>query len=96
MTPSGTARIDATVSGLVQGVFFRRYTLHEAHQLNLVGWVANHPDGTVRVVAEGEDVVLRRFLEFLQRGSPAAEVSDVMVDWSPATGEFTDFRVHIL
>ena len=47
------ARLEATVFGLVQGVYFRQYTWQEARQLNLVGWVANQPDGTVRVVAEG-------------------------------------------
>lgn len=88
--------MDATVKGLVQGVFFRRYTMHEAHRLQVVGWVANQPDGTVRVVAEGEESVLRQMLDFLYRGSPSAEVREVKCEWLPPTGEFTDFRVRML
>lgn len=90
------ARLEATVIGLVQGVYFRQFTRQEAAGLNLVGWVANQPDGTVRVVAEGDENVLRQFLEFLRHGSPAARVERVEETWASATGEFTDFRVRYL
>lgn len=87
------ARLEATVIGLVQGVYFRHFTLQEATRLNLVGWVANRPEGTVRVIVEGDEDVLRQFLEFLHHGPPAARVERVEATWANATGEFTDFRV---
>lgn len=88
--------MEATVYGLVQGVFFRQFTLQQAQRLNIVGWVANLPEGAVRVVAEGEESALRRLLDLLQQGPPAAQVERVIVDWSAAGGEFTDFRVRYL
>ena len=88
------ARLEATVYGLVQGVYFRQYTWQEARQLNLVGWVANQPDGTVRVVAEGPEAALRQLLSFLHRGSPAARVERVESAWPVATGAFVAFQVR--
>lgn len=96
MSSREPARIEATVTGLVQGVFFRQYTLREALQLNLVGWVANRPDGSVQLIAEGDETDLRQLLVFLHAGSPSAQVEDVTFTWSTATGEFTDFRVRYL
>lgn len=95
-SPSMMSRLEATVYGLVQGVFFRQFTLREAQRLNVVGWVANLPDGTVRVVAEGEEPALRSLLDFLRQGPPAAQVERVAVDWSTGAGEFIDFRVRYL
>mgnify|MGYP001382717116 CR=1 FL=1 len=96
MSSRTVARIEATVIGLVQGVFFRQHTLRVAQRLKLLGWVANLADGTVRVVAEGDENALRQFLEFLHEGPPAARVDEVVVDWTAATGEFSDFRVRYL
>lgn len=88
--------MEATVIGLVQGVFFRQFTLREAQRLKLLGWVANRADGSVRVVAEGDENILRQLLASLHQGPPAARVDEVAVEWSAATGEFTDFRVRYL
>jgi acylphosphatase len=96
MFSRAAARMEATVNGLVQGVYFRQYTLREAQRLKLVGWVANEQDGSVRIVAEGEESVLRQLLGFLHEGSPAARVDKVTAEWSAATGEFSDFRVRYL
>lgn len=94
MTSQPKVRLEATVHGLVQGVSFRQYTLIEARRLRLAGWVANQPDGTVRVVAEGEEPDLRQLLAFLHDGPPFARVEQVDSQWSAASGTFTDFRVH--
>lgn len=96
MLPHSPARLEATVTGLVQGVYFREYTRRAAVGLRLVGWVANRPDGAVQVVAEGAESDLRQLVDFLHRGSPAADVEHVTTDWAAAAGEFNDFRVRYL
>jgi acylphosphatase len=53
-------RITITVSGLVQGVFFRYTTRNVARKLGLKGIVKNMPDGTVYIEAEGEDADLEQ------------------------------------
>jgi acylphosphatase len=87
-------RLTATVSGRVQGVSFRYYTLMEARRLKVGGWVRNEPGGTVRVVGEGPRADLEKLLEFLRRGPRAARVGKVEVGWSPASLEFDSFEVR--
>ena len=81
-------RLEANVYGTVQGVFFRQYTLHEARRLGLRGWVANQYDGTVRIVAEGQERSLQEMARFLLQGSPGARVEHVKADWLEATDEY--------
>ena len=89
-------RLHARVHGRVQGVNFRYYTQREATAQRLSGWVANRFDGSVELVAEGEEAALQRLLAFLHRGPPSARVDRVQTDWSEATGEFDRFRVRYL
>jgi acylphosphatase len=87
-------RLTATVHGHVQGVAFRANTQREASRLNLAGWVENRWDGSVKVVAEGADDVLDRFLRWLHQGPPASRVERVEVNWSDGTGELRGFRIR--
>lgn len=87
-------QIEATVSGRVQGVFFRQHTRMEAQRLGLKGWVKNEADGTVRVTAVGAEEVLKQFIEFLHQGSPGAQVSQVDVNWSDAEQDYKGFDVR--
>ena len=85
-------RINAFVSGQVQGVFFRDSTKEHAKKNGLSGWVKNIEDGRVEVVAEGDEDSLNKFIEFLWRASPMAKVEDVQVEWLEPKGE-EDFVV---
>lgn len=89
-------RLEAKVTGLVQGVSFRYYTRQQAQRLGLTGWVANAPDGSVLIVAEGPESKLGALSHFLVEGSPEARVDHVQADWLAATGEFKEFRVRYL
>ncbi|MFL7839396.1 MAG: acylphosphatase [Candidatus Promineifilaceae bacterium] len=89
-------RLEAIVTGYVQGVSFRYYTRKKARQLMLTGWVANHWDGSVRVVAEGSPEKLREFNNYLLDGPPHAYVNNMQSDWLEATGEFSTFSIRNL
>lgn len=86
-------RIHVVISGNVQGVNFRYYTMQEANRLNVTGWVRNRTDGTVEVLAEGETDALEALHQFLHRGSPAARVKQVNIEWKTPTGEYSDFEI---
>jgi acylphosphatase len=79
----GTVRLDAIVSGRVQGVGFRYFVLREARRLGLDGWTANEMDGSVRVVADGPRATLELLLDILSEGPPASIVERVAVNWPP-------------
>lgn len=89
-------RIEAAIYGRVQGVSFRYYTRREAIRLDLTGWVANESDGSVRVVAEGEEDNLKKLIDFLHIGSPGAAVDKVSCTWETTTNKFNNFSVRWL
>jgi len=68
-------QIHAIVRGRVQGVGFRASTAHEARRLGLDGWVRNQLDGTVEVVAAGDDAAVDELAAWLKQGSRGAHVT---------------------
>ncbi|MEW6440692.1 MAG: acylphosphatase [bacterium] len=87
-------RIRMTVSGRVQGVFFRHHTREQAERIGITGWVRNLPDGRVEVVAEGTPEQLRLLEASCWEGPPYARVQDVLVREEPVReGEFSSFEV---
>lgn len=70
-------RISATVQGRVQGVGFRQYVLRCAQQYELRGWTRNRGDGTVEVLAQGDQQAVERFVALLRKGSAASKVQQV-------------------
>ena len=87
-------RLTARVSGRVQGVGFRYWTVRQATSLGLVGWVMNHyAENAVELVAEGDPVALDALERQLQRGPPGSRVEHVESSRSPASGEFNRFQI---
>jgi acylphosphatase len=86
-------RIHAFVSGLVQGVNFRYYTKKFAEGLGIGGWVRNLNDGRVEVLAEGSEVRIKHFLDFLRKGPPGSKVINVEVKEEEYKGEFKFFDI---
>ena len=48
-------QVTLTISGKVQGVFYRQNTKKLAESLNLTGYVQNNNDNTVTIVAQGKE-----------------------------------------
>jgi acylphosphatase len=65
------------VSGNVQGVGFRYFTLRVAERLQLSGYARNLPDGRVEAYAIGTDEQLSKLRSVLERGPFGATVSEV-------------------
>ena len=86
-------RIECVVTGRVQFVTYRYFTLRKAHKLGIVGTAENLNDGTVRVIGEGEEKALDAFLMFLRRGPILANVENVDVQFKDPKNEFSEFRI---
>ena len=78
-------RIHGIVRGRVQGVGFRASAAHEARRLGLAGWVRNRPDGTVEVLASGDDAAVDQLAEWLKRGPRGAHVTGLDIHPPPPT-----------
>ena len=66
-----------TVSGHVQGVFFRASTRHEAEQLGISGYARNLGNGSVEVLACGAKNSVEELCTWLAKGPPHARVTNV-------------------
>jgi acylphosphatase len=82
------------VSGHVQGVGFRYFAQDAARRDGLAGHVANHPDGTVEAVVEGEAEAIDRFERALRRGPSRSRVERVHVDEVAPTGLHAGFEIR--
>ncbi|MDF1521062.1 MAG: acylphosphatase [Brevefilum sp.] len=91
MSENQNHRLHAYITGRVQGVGFRYFTMTAAEGHNLTGWVRNLHDGRVEVLAEGKHEDLNNLLRDLRKGPMSAEVRDVKYDFSDATGEYDRF-----
>ncbi len=87
-------RIHAIVKGKVQGVFYREFTRREAETLEVTGFVRNLKDGSVEIVAEGEDNKLKEFERRFKKGPLMAFIKDVEIKEEPATAEFDGFDIR--
>ena len=72
--------------GDVQGVGFRYVTRGLANQLGVAGGVENLNDGTVLLVAEGPEDVLKRLLLQIRVSRLGPLISHEQVEWGEAQG----------
>lgn len=81
------------VRGLVQIVMYRSFAQTHARRLGLKGTVRNLPDGTVEVIAQGDEERLNKFIDELNNGSFFSRVDDVKVTWRGTSVTFKDFDI---
>ena len=82
------------VTGLVQGVGFRWTTQMLAQELGINGTVKNNPDGSVSIVAQGEELPLEHFIKKIKASpSVAGHVDHVDLNTISNAEKFTRFSV---
>jgi acylphosphatase len=87
-------RVQLIVRGRVTGVYFRASAQREARRLGITGWVKNRNDGSVEILAEGEEDSIKEIVSWAHHGPSAARVDHVDVRWRSYAGEFADFRIE--
>ncbi|HKM41887.1 MAG TPA: acylphosphatase [Methanocorpusculum sp.] len=83
--------VEILFSGRVQNVGFRSCVRNAGLNLGLCGEVENLPDGKVRALVTGEDVIIEKFLS-MTYSCPRAIIRDVKCAGYVLT-EFTDFTI---
>jgi acylphosphatase len=84
------------IKGTVQKVGFRYSVVDYVNSkgLEIVGNVRNLPDGSVKVVAQGQLESLRELYSFCTKGPPRAEVREVEEELTQITApQFYDFAL---
>ncbi|XP_071700228.1 uncharacterized protein [Rutidosis leptorrhynchoides] len=71
------------IKGRVQGVFYRNWTVENATELGLKGWVRNRRDGSVEALFSGSADKVAEMQERCRRGPPSAIVTGL--DVNPST-----------
>lgn len=79
-------------TGTVQGVGFRYTTLHSANRLGLTGWVRNMEDGSVEIIAEGEEDLINQLISILEKRFEGY-ITNTEIKWSEPKNEFGTFEV---
>ncbi|MFQ6611757.1 MAG: acylphosphatase [Fidelibacterota bacterium] len=82
------------ITGRVQMVGFRWFTVQWAQDLDLAGYVKNQPDGSVLMEAEGPKKKLENMIEELKRGPRGSSVDRVEAEWLPFEHRFRDFNIR--
>lgn len=85
--------LEIYVSGVVQGVGFRYYTMRAAREMGVKGYVKNLPDGRVYIYAVGDEAMLDKFISVINRGPPNAFVRNVEVKKAKAEN-FDTFEIR--
>lgn len=86
-------RCEVVFHGRVQGVGFRMTARSLAREEGVVGWVRNEPDGTVRMLAEGDEARVSRLLDRLQE-QMAANIRRTDVSEHDDRDDFTSFDIR--
>lgn len=87
-------RIILKIHGDVQGVGFRYYVKKFSQDNNIFGLAKNESDGTVSIVAEGEDIDLHHLLDFCYNGIRNVLVRAIDIVWERTQDDFLDFKIE--
>ena len=75
-----TLQARLTITGRVQGVGYRDWTMTTAQRLGLAGWVRNRMDGSVEALVVGDDQAVGEMIDACRRGPTMAHVDNVDVE----------------
>ncbi|MBC8345935.1 MAG: acylphosphatase [Candidatus Marinimicrobia bacterium] len=82
------------VSGKVQGVSFRWYSVRIGRNLKLKGYAKNLPDGSVEILVEGKTSDLETFIRKVKVGPNLARVDHVAMEWGNLNNAFDNFEIR--
>ena len=77
LAPMKTVRLQ--IAGKVQGVGYRAWATRIAVSLGLRGWVRNRSDGSVELLATGDDDAVAAIIEACRGGPSGARVDSIEI-----------------
>src|SRR3972149_7696812 len=84
-------RVTLYISGKVQQVNYRSKVISVAEKYNIKGNVQNLSNGNVKVIAEGQEKDIERFIHDINIKNTLINVADIKKEYSTPTGEYESF-----
>jgi len=69
--------LQMTISGRVQGVFFRANVRKKALELGLKGYARNLPNGNVEIAVQGDGEKISELIHFIKSNPGAAKIEEI-------------------
>lgn len=88
------SQAEIKVYGQVQRVNFRHEARLIAQALGILGFVQNLPDGSLFLVAQGDQNKLRQLIEWCKKGPSLAKVTNLKVKFNKSEENFKDFEIR--
>jgi len=86
-------RANIIAKGKVQKVGYRDFVQDSARELGITGDVENLEDGNVKIVCEGEEPKIERFIRDIKVKKDFIDVRETLVKYEEPTGEFKVFKI---
>ena len=93
MTDSSAQELELTISGLVQGVYFRASVAEWARTMDFTGFARNNPDGSVTVLAQGARPVLELLISKCYNDIRRARVDNITAQWRTISRRHATFVI---
>ena len=69
------------ITGKVQNVGFRNFAKRKADENKIKGYVKNAADGSIEILAGGDDFLMEKFIRECRRGPLLASIKDIKIDY---------------
>ncbi|MEH6944681.1 acylphosphatase [Bacillus sp. JJ722] len=83
------------VTGRVQKVGFRKFTVKVAEKFHIKGWVRNTLEGGVHIEAEGAPHNLDMFIKRVSKGPFFSKVKNISISETPTSYGYEVFQVKM-
>ncbi|HDR04206.1 MAG TPA: acylphosphatase [Candidatus Marinimicrobia bacterium] len=82
------------VSGRVQMVGFRWFTIQQAAAYGICGWVRNLPNGSVQILAQGKADAIAAFEDQVRKGPFHARVDQFLSENISQSPDYENFEIR--
>ncbi|MBL6988642.1 MAG: acylphosphatase [Bacteriovoracaceae bacterium] len=86
--------IKIKVNGRVQGVCYRHNAAKMAKKLGIVGYAKNLPDGSVELVAQGNQQGITQFINWCGQGPTMSKVDELTQEAIVVDNDFINFETY--
>ncbi len=90
----GVKRAIVVVKGEVQRIGYRDFVERISRKLGITGFVENLKPYDVKIICEGEEEKIKKFLEMIKNPPKPAEVEDIKINFEEPKKEFEYFEIR--